>query len=170
MQITKIQDGGCGHLGSRNLQHSLKANANEIQDGDWRYMYFEKLLQMLPYQIWWKSCDCDLKCIAPKDLESLALNITEWHSYCRDSFTQFEADRVSTLKSGRSWRHGQANTVTHLRLPLWHLGVYADNRLNCIGLYWIVLDCIRIVAHNELPRDQWAVEATAQSITMYRHV
>jgi len=46
--------------------------------------------------------------MVPNDLESLAMNRTEWYSGCRYSIIQFEGDRVSQLKA--KWTLRKAGT------------------------------------------------------------
>jgi len=85
--------------------------------------------------------------MAPNDLESLAMNRTEWRSGCRDSIIQFEVDRVSSLKAKRTLRNaGQVKTLQTSHVT--SVGVYADPGL----------DSTCIVAHTEFLRDQRSVE------------
>ena len=92
--------------------------------------------------------------MAPKDLESSASNRTEWRSCCRDSISQFETNRISSLKTKRTLRKAGTSLSTS-DFPCDICGRLCGSR---IGLY------AHRRAHWTFFRDQRSVESTAQSI------
>ena len=50
--------------------------------------------------------------MAPEDLEALTLNRSEWLTRCKNAVLQFEANRVSTLKTKRTLRTAGTSQIT----------------------------------------------------------